>query len=354
MATLELHNLQKRHGATTILHGLDLAVADGEFVALVGPSGCGKSTLLRLIAGLDDASAGTVRIGGRDVTRLPPKARDVAMVFQGYALYPQMTVAQNMGFALELARTPRAEIERKVAAAADILGLTPLLARLPRELSGGQRQRVAMGRAIVRDPAVFLFDEPLSNLDAQLRSTVRQEIRALHRRLGATMIHVTHDQVEAMTLADRIVVLRAGRIEQIGAPLELYDRPANTFVAQFIGAPAMNLLPGRIVATLSGSAFESAGGLQLALGDDSPAAGAATLGVRPEHLTPVAENGIAAEVVAVEQTGADTQLLARTAGGEPLLGLLRGRSALRNGEAIRLAPQPGALHWFDAETGKRL
>ncbi|KAF1048217.1 ABC transporter ATP-binding protein [Xylophilus sp.] len=349
MATLELTGLSKRHGAATILHGIDLAVADGEFVTLVGPSGCGKSTLLRLIAGLDDASAGTIRIGGRDVGGLPPKARDVAMVFQSYALYPQMTVAQNMGFALELARVPRAEIDRKVAAAAEILGLETLLARLPGALSGGQRQRVAMGRAIVRDPAVFLFDEPLSNLDAQLRGAVRQEIRALHRRLGATMVYVTHDQVEAMTLADRIVVLRAGRVEQAGAPLDLYDRPANSFVAQFIGAPAMNLLPGRI----DGAAFESAGGLRLPLAGALPP-GAATLGVRPEHLSLAYEGGIAAEVVAVEQTGADAQLLARTAGGETLVALLRGRSALRPGETVRLAPQPGALHWFDARSGRRL
>ena len=260
------------------MHGVSFDVADGEFVALVGPSGCGKSTLLRMIAGLEDITGGTVSIGGRVVNAVEPKLRDIAMVFQNYALYPHMTVRENMGFSLKLRGGARAEIARAVTEAAEVLGLTDYLDRSPRQLSGGQRQRVAMGRAIVRKPQVFLFDEPLSNLDAALRVQMRSEIRGLHERLGSTSIFVTHDQVEAMTMADRIVVMRAGRLEQAGPPLELYDRPQNAFVAGFVGSPAMNLLPGQA----GGGQVRLAGDLTLPL--DSAALGAVIYGIRPEHL----------------------------------------------------------------------
>src|SRR5215207_5245037 len=243
MASVDVVDVRKSYGAQEVIHGVSIAIADGEFVILVGPSGCGKSTLLRMIAGLEAITSGDIRIGKRVVNDLPPKDRDIAMVFQNYALYPHKTVAENMGFALKLRRTPRAEIEARVRRAAEILDLVPYLARYPRQLSGGQRQRVAMGRAIVRDPAVFLFDEPLSNLDAKLRVQMRTEIRALHQRLSTTSIYVTHDQIEAMTMADRIVVLRDGLVEQVGTPVTLYDEPCNTFVATFIGSPAMNLVP---------------------------------------------------------------------------------------------------------------
>src|SRR6478752_7420722 len=246
MSGLSINKVKKSFGSVDIIHGIDVEIADGEFVILVGPSGCGKSTLLRMIAGLEDITAGQISIGGRVVNNLQPKDRDIAMVFQNYALYPQMTVAQNMGFALELAGTKRPEIEKKVAEAAAILGLEPLLGRKPAQLSGGQRQRVAMGRAIVRDPKVFLFDEPLSNLDAKLRVKMRAEIKALHQRLKTTIVYVTHDQIEAMTMADKIVVLQGGKVEQIGTPLELYDRPQNVFVAGFMGSPAMNFLEGKL------------------------------------------------------------------------------------------------------------
>ena len=246
MSSVQIRDVRKSFGAVSIIQGVTVDIADGEFVVLVGPSGCGKSTLLRMVAGLETITSGEIAIDGRVVNKLEPKERDIAMVFQNYALYPQMTVAQNLGFALELARLGKDEIKRKVAAAAASLGLEPLLGRYPRQLSGGQRQRVAMGRAIVRDPKVFLFDEPLSNLDAKLRVQVRGEIKELQRRLKTTTIYVTHDQVEAMTMGDKIVVLNGGRVEQIGAPLDLYDRPANRFVATFLGSPAMNLIEGKI------------------------------------------------------------------------------------------------------------
>src|SRR5262247_3535742 len=245
MASVAIRDVRKAFGATAVIHGVDISIRDGEFVVLVGPSGCGKSTLLRMIAGLENITAGEIRIGQRLVNSLPPKDRDVAMVFQNYALYPHMTVAANMGFSLKLRGAPKAEIDARVKRAAEILGLTPLLERYPRQLSGGQRQRVAMGRAIVRDPQVFLFDEPLSNLDAKLRVQMRTEIKELHLRLKTTSVYVTHDQIEAMTMADTIVVMNNGNVEQIGSPLELYDNPANLFVAGFIGSPAMNFLPGR-------------------------------------------------------------------------------------------------------------
>src|SRR6478609_386052 len=246
MASVAIRDVRKAFGATSVIHGVDISIDDGEFVVLVGPSGCGKSTLLRMIAGLENITSGEIRIGERIVNKMPPKERDIAMVFQNYALYPHMTVAANMGFSLMLRRAPKSEIERRVTGAADILGLGPLLDRYPRQLSGGQRQRVAMGRAIVRDPRVFLFDEPLSNLDAKLRVAMRTEIKELHQRLKTTTVYVTHDQIEAMTLADRIVVMHDGVVEQIGAPLELYDRPQNLFVAGFIGSPAMNMIKGRL------------------------------------------------------------------------------------------------------------
>src|SRR5713226_5661875 len=252
MASVELKQVRKSFGSTQVVHGVDISIADGEFCVLVGPSGCGKSTLLRMLAGLEEITHGEISIGGKVVNRVPPKERDIAMVFQNYALYPHMTVRDNMSFALMLAKQSKDEISARVKKAADILGLDQLLDRYPRQLSGGQRQRVAMGRAIVRDPQVFLFDEPLSNLDAKLRVQMRTEIKELHQRLKTTSIYVTHDQIEAMTMADTIVVMNGGRVEQIGTPLDLYDEPANLFVAGFIGSPAMNFLPGRIVAGSSG------------------------------------------------------------------------------------------------------
>src|SRR5689334_15979797 len=265
MASLQIVDVRKAYGPTQVIHGVDIAIDDGEFVILVGPSGCGKSTLLRMIAGLENISGGEIRIGPRAVNNLPPKDRDIAMVFQNYALYPHMTVAENMAFSMRLRKAPKSEIEERVSKAAQILGLTKLLDRYPRQLSGGQRQRVAMGRAIVRDPQVFLFDEPLSNLDAKLRVSMRGEIKALHQRLKTTTVYVTHDQIEAMTMADRIVVMHDGRVEQIGTPLELYDRPSNLFVAQFIGSPAMNVIEG-IVRRGGGAAHvEAADGTRLPL-----------------------------------------------------------------------------------------
>ncbi len=266
MASVGIRDVKKAFGATQVIHGVDIAIGDGEFVVLVGPSGCGKSTLLRMIAGLEHITSGEISIGGRVVNNLPPKERDIAMVFQNYALYPHMTVAANMGFSMRLRGAPKSEIDDRVNRAAEILGLKPLLERFPRQLSGGQRQRVAMGRAIVRDPQVFLFDEPLSNLDAKLRVQMRTEIKALHQRLKTTTIYVTHDQIEAMTMADKIVVMHDGLVEQIGAPLELYDRPANLFVAGFIGSPAMNFLKGTIRANGAAS-VSGAGGINLPLGD---------------------------------------------------------------------------------------
>ena len=287
MANLTIRNLHKAFKTTRVLHDVSLSIADGEFVVLVGPSGCGKSTLLRLIAGLDDATGGEILVGDRLINDVPPRDRDIAMVFQNYALYPHMRVADNLGFCLKLRGVPRDEIAARVANVADILGLTPVLGRLPRQLSGGQRQRVAMGRAIVRAPQVFLFDEPLSNLDAALRVRMRNEIKALHQRLGNTMIYVTHDQVEALTMADRIVVMREGAVEQVGAPLELYDRPANAFVAGFIGSPAMNFLKGRVVHR-DGLAFHTDDAVILPLiAAPAAAEGRAVLyGIRPEDSLP--------------------------------------------------------------------
>ncbi|PSM17614.1 sn-glycerol-3-phosphate ABC transporter ATP-binding protein UgpC [Nitratireductor sp. StC3] len=350
MSTMNVENLRKAFGETEILRGISLDVRDEEFIALVGPSGCGKSTLLRLIAGLDEATSGRIAIDGQDVTRLPPKQRDVAMVFQNYALYPHLTVRANMGFSLKLRGAAKAEIEDKVAGAAAILGLDALLDRYPGQLSGGQRQRVATGRAIVRDPKLFLFDEPLSNLDAKLRVQMRTEIKALHQRLRSTMIYVTHDQIEAMTLADRIVVMQAGRIEQEGAPLDLYDRPANAFVAGFLGSPPMNFIKGR----LQGGAVVTRDGTRLPAPGTRVADDGKTLlwGARPESIVPGAD-GLRGTVEVVEPTGPDTQLLVRLA-GEPLIVLLRTRAAVRPGEEISLHVAAGDIHLFHADDGSRL
>ncbi|WP_426288930.1 ABC transporter ATP-binding protein [Ensifer adhaerens] len=306
MASIDIANIQKSYGIHPVLHDVDLKIGDGEFVVLVGPSGCGKSTLLRMIAGLEDISAGEITIGGKVVNDMPAKERDIAMVFQSYALYPHMKVAENMSFALKLAGAPKAEIEKRVTQAAEILGLEKLLDRLPRELSGGQRQRVAMGRAIVRDPRAFLFDEPLSNLDAKLRVKMRSEIKKLHQRLRRTMVYVTHDQTEAMTMADKIVVMNGGKIEQAGAPLDLYNDPANLFVAGFIGSPGMNFFEGTY---RNGTAprFETEGGI-IVPAQPHPAltdGARATLGIRPEHVEIGVEgpDALNANVDLVEPTG---------------------------------------------------
>ena len=353
MASVAIRDVTKAFGALEVIHGVSVSIGDGEFVVLVGPSGCGKSTLLRMIAGLENITSGEIRIGDRVVNHLPPKERDIAMVFQNYALYPHMTVAANMAFSLKLRGAPQAEIDRRVNGAADILGLGPLLARYPRQLSGGQRQRVAMGRAIVRDPQVFLFDEPLSNLDAKLRVAMRTEIKELHQRLKTTTVYVTHDQIEAMTMADRIVVMHDGLVEQIGTPLELYDRPDNLFVASFIGSPAMNFLKGRIKAN-GAAGFEGPRGVALPLAtapanaDGRPA----VYGIRPEHFA-IADDGAEAEIIVVEPTGSETQVFAKL-GGEQVVAVFRERHQFNPGDKIRLKPDPTLVHLFDEATGKRL
>jgi multiple sugar transport system ATP-binding protein len=354
VAGVEIREVRKAFGSAEVLRGVSVDIRDGEFLVLVGPSGCGKSTLLRMIAGLESITGGQILIGGQIVNDVPPKERDVAMVFQNYALYPHMTVAENMGFSLKLKRAPRSEIEAAVHRAAGILGLMSYLGRYPRQLSGGQRQRVAMGRAIVRNPQVFLFDEPLSNLDAKLRVAMRAEIKELHQRLKTTTVYVTHDQVEAMTMADKIVVMNAGIVEQAGAPLELYDRPENLFVAGFIGSPAMNVLKGHL--SLNGSAaFEGAAGLRVPLAK-MPAAGdgqSVLLGARPEHLR-LSETGIPAEVVVVEPTGSEIQVIARVANGEEITAVFHDRRMFSPGQRIHLSPEPEFLHLFDGDTGQRL
>ena len=353
MASVAIRGVRKAFGTTAVLHGVDVTIDDGEFVVLVGPSGCGKSTLLRMIAGLENITGGEIRIGERVVNRLPPKERDVAMVFQNYALYPHMTVADNMAFSMKLRAAPQNEIDARVNRAAEILGLTQLLGRFPRQLSGGQRQRVAMGRAIVRDPQVFLFDEPLSNLDAKLRVQMRTEIKELHQRLKTTTIYVTHDQIEAMTMADKIVVMHDGLVEQIGTPLELYDKPANQFVAGFIGSPAMNFLKGKVKVNGT-AAFEGPNGVILPLAsapsrsDGQPA----VYGIRPEHFT-IADDGAEAEIVVVEPTGSETQVFAKL-GGEEVVAVFRERHQFKPGDKIRLQPDRRLVHLFDQATGKRL
>ncbi|KKB85933.1 sugar ABC transporter ATP-binding protein [Devosia limi DSM 17137] len=348
MAPVTLKSVKKSYGEVATIHGIDVDIADGEFVVLVGPSGCGKSTLLRMIAGLETVTGGEISIGPRVVNDLEPKDRDIAMVFQNYALYPHMSVAQNMGFSLEHRGASKAEIAERVNWAADILGLKPYLDRFPRQLSGGQRQRVAMGRAIVRNPQVFLFDEPLSNLDAKLRVVMRGEIKSLHQRLGVTTVYVTHDQVEAMTMADKIVVMNAGRVEQIGAPLDLYDRPANQFVAGFIGSPAMNFIAG----TITAEGFAAAGAtLPLPPGTGNTGA-QAVYGIRPEHLA-LDDSGIAARVSLVEPMGSETQVT-MAIGEHTIIGVFRERVQARPGETIHVRPDLAQLHLFDAATGARL
>ncbi|HYN58993.1 MAG TPA: sn-glycerol-3-phosphate ABC transporter ATP-binding protein UgpC, partial [Rubrivivax sp.] len=334
---------------------VDAEVANGEFVVIVGPSGCGKSTLLRMVAGLEEISEGEIAIGGRVVNQMEPSERDIAMVFQNYALYPHMTVRQNMAFALELAKKDKATVESKVARAAEILALGALLDRYPRQLSGGQRQRVAMGRAIVRDPQVFLFDEPLSNLDAKLRVAMRAEIKELHQRLKTTSIYVTHDQIEAMTMGDKIVVMRDGRIEQTGSPLDLYDHPANQFVAGFIGSPAMNFLPGKLKRSGASAQVELADGTLLAA---PPRCGgvdgqAVIFGTRPEHLTLADSGGIAAHVVVMEPTGMDTFIACRHEGVD-LSAVFRERHDFAPGSTIHLLPDLQRAHLFDADSGQHL
>ena len=353
MAEVTIRDLVKAYGQTQVIHGVDLDIADGEFTVLVGPSGCGKSTLLRMIAGLEEITGGTISIGPRVVNHLPPSERDIAMVFQNYALYPHKTVASNMAFALRMRRMDKAEIAERVKNAAEILGLTPYLDRYPRALSGGQRQRVAMGRAIVRDPQVFLFDEPLSNLDAKLRVQMRTEIRELHQRLGTTTVYVTHDQIEAMTMADKIVVMQAGHIEQIGSPLELYDRPANTFVASFIGSPSMNMLEATIhgenggwVADVGGTRIGISGSGGLTEGQP------VTLGIRPENLR-IADTGLAAKVNVVEPTGAETHVVFDRDGGD-MTAVLRERRSFASGETVHLNAAPEAIVMFDRDSGMRI
>jgi multiple sugar transport system ATP-binding protein len=355
MAAVTIAGVQKWFGSTHVIRGVDIGIDDGEFCVLVGPSGCGKSTLLRMIAGLEEITDGEISIGGRVVNRVQPKERDIAMVFQNYALYPHMTVRDNMSFALKLAKRGSADIQQRVARAAEILGLSPFLDRYPRQLSGGQRQRVAMGRAIVRDPQVFLFDEPLSNLDAKLRVQMRTEIKELHQRLKTTSIYVTHDQIEAMTMADRIVVMRDGIVEQAGDPLDLYDSPANTFVAAFIGSPAMNLVPGVARANGAAPAVEFDGGVRLPLPRGASAADGQRVlyGMRPEHCTISDQGGLPAEVVVVEPTGADTQLFCRFAGQE-ITSLVRDRVSCRAGDRVALVPDVARAHLFDAASGARL
>jgi multiple sugar transport system ATP-binding protein len=354
MAGVAIRSVHKHFGSTHVIRGVDIAIADGEFCVLVGPSGCGKSTLLRMIAGLEEISEGEIAIGAKVVNRVAPKERDIAMVFQNYALYPHMTVRDNMSFALMLAKQPKAQIEARVRRAADILGLVPFLDRYPRQLSGGQRQRVAMGRAIVRDPQVFLFDEPLSNLDAKLRVQMRTEIKELHQRLKTTSIYVTHDQIEAMTMADKIVVMRDGVVEQTGDPLALYDGPVNTFVAGFIGSPAMNMIPGTARVAPVNAQVEFGDGVALPLPTGARAADGQSVlyGIRPEHFA-LADHGLPVEIVVVEPTGADTQLYCRFEGREVTV-TLRERAECHAGDRIRLAPDLGRAHLFDAASGQRL
>ncbi|OLP46693.1 ABC transporter ATP-binding protein [Rhizobium oryziradicis] len=352
MASMNIANVGKAYGSLTVIHGVSVEIPDGEFVVLVGPSGCGKSTLLRMVAGLEPITFGDIVIDGKVVNDLPPKDRDIAMVFQSYALYPHKTVADNMGFALKMRGESKASIDERVRKAADILDLTPYLARYPRQLSGGQRQRVAMGRAIVRDPKVFLFDEPLSNLDAKLRVQMRAEIKELQRRLATTMIYVTHDQVEAMTMADRIVVLRDGRVEQIGSPLTLYDKPANIFVAGFIGSPSMNLIKGHIRAAAT-PCFETEDGIKLPLASapEGSDGRSSFYGIRPEHF--VLGGNVTANITVMESTGTETQVFARL-GQQKVIGVFRERLTEPAGGAIAMTPNPTMVHLFDGETGLRM
>ena len=369
MAAISLRNVQKTYGggakAVAVIHGVNVDIADGEFIAIVGPSGCGKSTLLRMVAGLEEITGGEIDIGGRVVNQLEPAERDIAMVFQNYALYPHMSVFDNMAYGLKIAKLAKAQIEERVHKAAKILELGGLLHRKPRELSGGQRQRVAMGRAIVRQPQVFLFDEPLSNLDAKLRAATRLEIQKLHAELGVTSLFVTHDQVEAMTLGQRLLVMNAGRIEQIGTPEQVYGTPASTFVAGFIGSPPMNLLAGQADGSrfhVTGGTGDAAGGAAtLTLPAAAPRAGPLTLGVRPEHAD-VAESGEGGQVGAdwplqvemLELLGAERLVYGHLGGAAFTLRIDSTRTPPRTGRAVGLQVRPEHLHWFDTSTGQRV
>ncbi len=350
MASVTIEEVRKSYGSVEVLHGINVAINEGEFVVLVGPSGCGKSTLLRMLAGLEHITSGQIRIGNRVVNDLAPKERDIAMVFQNYALYPHLTVAENMGFSLKLAGVRRAEIEEKVRPAAEILGLAHLLDRYPRMLSGGQRQRVAMGRAIVRNPQVFLFDEPLSNLDAKLRVTMRSEIKNLHQRLQTTTVYVTHDQIEAMTMADKIVVMHDGIVEQIGTPLELYDRPDNLFVAGFIGSPAMNMISGTLA---DDGRFQARDGTMLPVGDTGSARAGQPLvyGVRPELMRTGGDIPMTVEVT--EPTGAETHVVGQL-GGTEITGVFRERITVQHGRTIPISIDPSGVHLFDEGSGQRV
>ncbi|MBO4223957.1 ABC transporter ATP-binding protein [Bradyrhizobium neotropicale] len=347
MSTVTIKDVRKRYGSLEVIHGISVDIEDGEFVTLVGPSGCGKSTLLRMIAGLEVISFGAISIGSRVVNDVAPKDRDIAMVFQNYALYPQMTVAQNMGFALRLQKRPKAEIEKLVRRAASILDLDNYLERYPRQLSGGQRQRVAMGRAIVRNPQVFLFDEPLSNLDAKLRVQMRSEIKSMHQRLKTTTVYVTHDQIEAMTMADKIVVLRGGTVEQVGRPLDLYDKPVNKFVAGFIGSPAMNFIP----AIASGGRIIADGGVDLCSAPGMQDGRKVIFGIRPEHIH-VGKAGVDGTILLIEPTGAETVLQLRV-GTTPVTAVVRERITAAVGDVIKLAFDP-VIHLFDPGTEARI
>ena len=355
MASVDIVDICKRYGVHSVIENANIAVCDGEFLSLVGASGCGKSTLLRMIAGLEPVTSGTIAIGGRVVNDVPPKNRDIAMVFQNYALYPHLTVAQNMGFSLELRGSSRAAVRQAVAGAAEILGLSALLDRQPRHLSGGQRQRVAMGRAIVRQPQLFLFDEPLSNLDAQLRVQMRTELKSLQQRIGTTAIYVTHDQIEAMTMSDRIVILNQGRIEQIGAPLDVYDCPANLFVARFIGSPTMNLLRGRVSRGTQASALVVED-LSLPLDPDLPVRDGQEVvcGVRPEQFELTTEaDALPLRVSLIEATGPESHIHG-TIGSSPAILALSGRQTIRVGDVVRLRAEPAHLHLFDPASGQRI
>jgi multiple sugar transport system ATP-binding protein len=357
MASVELSHVRKTYGALEVIHGVSLLIAEGEFIALVGPSGCGKSTLLRMIAGLEDISDGEVLIGGNVVNSLTPRERNIAMVFQSYALYPHMTVAENMGFNLKLSGVSKPEIKKLVGEAARMLALDDLLDRKPSQLSGGQRQRVAMGRAIVRNPAVFLFDEPLSNLDAKLRVQMRTEIKTLHQKVGTTSVYVTHDQIEAMTLADRIVVLDAGRVEQVGTPLELYRNPANLFVAGFIGSPAMNFLDATVEGNggLPTARLPDGTSIRIAAGRRVEPGKRVRLGIRPEHILVEASGGslMRGKTIVVEPTGAQTHVVFSLS-GEPITAVVDGGYPARHGMTFEGGVPAEQVHVFDRETGMAL
>jgi sn-glycerol 3-phosphate transport system ATP-binding protein len=359
MAQVHLRSVKKTYDKLEVIHGIDMEIANGEFIVIVGPSGCGKSTLLRMVAGLERITGGQIAIGERVVNDLEPKDRDIAMVFQNYALYPHMSVYDNMAYGLRIRGMTKDEIDRRVRKAAKILELGTFLERRPRQLSGGQRQRVAMGRAIVREPAVFLFDEPLSNLDAKLRVQMRLEIKRLQRELGVTSIYVTHDQVEAMTLADRLIVMNAGAADQIGTPMDVYERPASVFVAGFIGSPAMNFLAAKVGADQRSVDLAGTGALRVTLplaGATSAATGTpVALGVRPEHLQPVADGPLEFEVELAEPLGADTLLHGRFGEARELVTVRQsGHVVAKPGERRRFSADASHLHLFDSQTGRRV